>query len=94
MDASENNTTTFRLFNQGEFYKIRLMVLDQRILAWIDGERIIDEDIEGTQISIRPDVELSCPLGLSTFQTTGAIDSIRIRKLSEPETVHWGQSDF
>jgi len=94
MDASENNTTSFRLFNQGEFYKIRLMVLDKRILAWIDGERIIDEEIEGTQISIRPDVELSCPLGLSTFQTTGAVESIKIRELSEPEVVHWSQSDF
>ena len=89
MDASENNTTTFRLFNKGEFYLIRLLVIDHRILAWIDGERIIDEEIEGVQISIRPDVELSCPLGISTFQTTGAIDFIKIRKLSEPEIKHW-----
>jgi hypothetical protein len=89
MDASENNTTQFRLFNKGEWYDVRLMVLDHRILAWIDGERIIDEIIENSEIGIRPEVELSCPLGFATWQTTGAIESIQIRKLSEAELARW-----
>jgi len=89
MDASENNTTQFRLFNKGEWYDIRLMVLDDRIVAWIDGERIIDENIKDSEIGIRSEVELSCPLGFATWQTTGAIESIRLRKLSEAELARW-----
>lgn len=93
MDASENNTTSYRLFTEDEWYVIKLMVLDDRILAWIDGERIIDESIVDTEISIRAEVELSCPLGISTYQTTGAIDYIKLRKLSEPEIASWSQNE-
>jgi len=93
MDASENNTTSYRLFTEGEWYVIKLMVLDDRILAWIDGERIIDESIVDTEISIRTEVELSCPLGISTYQTTGAVEYIKLRELSEPEIASWSQSE-
>lgn len=89
MDASENNTTQFRLFNEGEWYNIRLMVLDHRILAWIDGVRIIDENIEDSEIGIRSEVELSRPLGFATWQTMGGIESIRLRELSEDELSRW-----
>ena len=89
MDASENNTTQFRLFNEDEWYNVRILVLDHRIVAWIDGERIIDENIEDSEIGIRPEVELSCPLGFATWQTTGAIESIQLRKLSEAELARW-----
>lgn len=89
MDASENNTTQFRLFNEDEWYNIRLLVLDDRIVAWIDGERIIDEDIEDKEIGIRAEVELNCPLGFATWQTTGGIESVRLRELSEEELSRW-----
>ncbi|MBD3674723.1 MAG: DUF1080 domain-containing protein [Planctomycetaceae bacterium] len=93
MDASENNTTSYRLFREDEWYVIKLMVLDDRILAWIDGERIIDESIVDTDISIRAEVELSCPLGIATYQTTGGVEYIKLRKLSEPEIASWHQSE-
>lgn len=85
MDASENETTHFRKFEKGEWYRVRVRVTPTRIRAWLDNERIVDQDIDERNVGIRPEVELSCPLGLSTWQTTGAVKDIRVRKLSPAE---------
>ena len=83
MDASENETTQYQSFEQGRWYHIRLRVSKERIEVWIDNERFVNQPITGRQISLRPgDIELSKPLGLATWQTTGAFRSIRIRELS------------
>lgn len=84
-DASENQTTQFRIFKKGEWYKVRLRVTEAEIVAWIDGERIIEQELEDHKLSIRIEVELSCPFGFSTWQTTGALKDLRIRTLNASE---------
>ena len=81
-DASENETTTYRKFENGKWYKIRLRVTEKNIQAWIGKEKIIDQDIVDKRISIRIEVELSKPFGFSTWQTTGALRKIRVRELA------------
>jgi hypothetical protein len=81
MDASENETTTYRTFKKGQWYRIRLRVTDDKIEAWIDDEQIVDQDLQGRKVSIRREVELSRPLGFSTWQTTAALRNIRLREL-------------
>ena len=85
LDASENETTTYREFKNGTWYKIRLRVSDHRIQAWIDGKEMIDVDTTNRKISIRYEVEPSRPFGFATWQTTGALRGIRIRELSDEE---------
>lgn len=80
-DASENETTTYRRFKNGRWYRVRLRVTDEKIQAWLDGKNIVDQDIRGRKISIRVEVEPSKPFGFATWQTTGALRNIRIRKL-------------
>jgi len=87
MDASENDTTTFQEFKNGQWYRVRLRVMKKRIQAWLDKEQIVDADITGSKISVRIEVELSRPFGIATWQTTGAIKNIRIRKLKPDELV-------
>jgi hypothetical protein len=72
-DASENETTTFHSFKDKQWYRIRLRVTKEKIEAWIDKEKIVDLKIKDRRISIRSEVELSCPLGVSTWNTTGAL---------------------
>lgn len=84
-DASENQTTQFRQFRKGEWYRVKLRVTEDRIVAWLDGERIIDQELADRKLSIRIEVELSCPFGLSTWQTTGAIKDLKLRKLTSEE---------
>ncbi|MEW4488198.1 DUF1080 domain-containing protein [Thalassoglobus sp. JC818] len=80
-DASENDTTDYYSFENGKWYKIRLRVDDEMIRAWIDGEQVVKLNHKENRISVRIEMELSKPLGLATFQTTGAIRNFTMREL-------------
>lgn len=83
LDASENETTTYRTFKSNRWYRVRLRVLENRIQAWLDDEKIVDVDTSDKAISIRPEVELSQPLGLATWQTTAELRDIKVRKVGK-----------
>jgi hypothetical protein len=80
-DASENETTKLRKFEKGQWYKIRLEVTEKNIRAWIDEAPVVDFTINGKKLSIRPEVHLSLPFGITTWNTTGALRNIRLRKI-------------
>lgn len=82
-DASENETTTYQSFESGKWYKIRLQVTEKRIRAWLDEKKIVDVDITGKEISIRPEVQLSLPFGIAAWQTTAELRDIRYRILKK-----------
>ena len=85
MDASENETTKFMNFEQDRWYRVRLRVTENRLEAWIDKEKLVDVVTTGKRISVRPgDIELSRPIGLSAWQTTGAFRNIRWRAVTGP----------
>jgi len=84
-DASENETAVYKDFKPKVWYRFRLRVTEKRIEAWIDNELMVEADIEGRKISVRPEVELSIPLGFCTWRTTGVLRNIRVRKLTEAE---------
>ena len=84
-DAAHNETHTNRRFKTGQWYRIRLRVLPERLVAWVDDEKIIDVSTKGKKISLRQDIDASKPLGLSSFQTTAAIKDVKIRKLGDVE---------
>ncbi len=81
MDASDNDTTTYRSFQRGTFYAVRVRVTDKLLEAWIDDEQVVNQDIEDRIVSTRPEVDLSKPLGISSFDTKGAVRKIQLRKL-------------
>ena len=80
-DAAENETTSSFVFEKGRWYLIRLLVTESKIEAWIDQEKVIDFITRGKKLSIRPEVTLSRPLGIATWNTTAGVRNIRIRKL-------------
>lgn len=85
MDASENETTTYEGFKNGQWYKVRLRVTDGKIEAWLDKKKIINQAVKDRKFSVRLEVELSQPLGFATWQTSAALRKIRLRKLSAAE---------
>lgn len=80
-DASENETTILREFEQKRWYKIRLQVTGKTIKAWIDDKSIVDFVIGNKKLSIRPEVELSKPFGIASWNTCAALRNIRVRQL-------------
>ncbi len=84
-DASENETTLFREFKNGQWYKIRLRVLENRLTAWIDGKEIIDVDLTGKKIGIRSEVDPSRPLGFCSYSTKAALRNIVLKEFEPPK---------
>ena len=84
-DASDNLTTTFHNFQDETWYDIRIRVSDHKITAWIDDEQVVRHRREGHQFGVRFESEPSRPLGISTWQTSGAVRNIRLRNLTEEE---------
>src|SRR5712691_879734 len=87
LDASENETTKYMKFDAGRWHRLRLRVTREQIEAWIDDEKIVDQSIAGRKISLRPgDIDMSKPFGLATWQTSGALRDIKIRRINAGAT--------
>ncbi|MBN1815960.1 MAG: PQQ-binding-like beta-propeller repeat protein [Sedimentisphaerales bacterium] len=87
-DAANNETATSFDFKKGQWYDIRLRVTLDRIQAWINDEPLVNIRITGRNMGVRFEVEMARPLGVSTWQTTGAVRNIQVKRIvpqKEPE---------
>ena len=80
-DAAHNDTTEWKEFETGEWYRITVEVGKDAIRCWIGDEMLVDQPREGHEFSIRPEVFLSKPLGISCYGTVAAIRDVRYRLL-------------
>ncbi len=81
-DASENETGDAYIFEDNRWYDIKLRVTDAELTVWIDGKSVIDCEVEGRKVSMRPgEIEMSVPLGICTFATTGVLKNIKLCKI-------------
>jgi hypothetical protein len=79
-DASENETTKFKEFQTGRWYRIRVRVTDAKVECWIDDEQMVDLELGDHKISVRWEVESSQPLGVAAWRTKAAIRNFKIRR--------------
>ncbi len=88
-DASNNETSSWRDFENDQWYQIKLRVEPERIRAWIDGRKVVEAVTKDRKIGIRPEVNLCRPLGFSTWRTAAALRKIEVRSLApnEPDPV-------
>ncbi|MBS1857967.1 MAG: DUF1080 domain-containing protein [Acidobacteria bacterium] len=81
-DASENDTSTSRDFQNGRWYRLWFAVNTDRVRAWIDDELVIDVPLANREVGLRPgEIELSKPFGIATYNTTAKIRNISWRPL-------------
>ena len=84
MDASENSTGTYQRYKDNEWYKIRLRVTPKNLSTWVNDKQVIDADIEGKKINVRPGpIESYLPLSLTTFATTAEIKNVVLTPIAE-----------
>lgn len=86
LDAANNETARYESFDKGRWYKIRLRVSDNGLMGWIDDKQVVGVETKGRKISIRPEVELSRPLGISCYSTVAGLKEIQIRDLTSEES--------
>jgi hypothetical protein len=84
-DASENETGKFVDYKNNRWYKFRVRVTDERIQCWIDDKSVIDVSIEGRRVGTRIETDANKPLGFATWETSGAVRKIEVRKLAAEE---------
>jgi hypothetical protein len=82
-DAAENETTSMQNFETNRWYHIKLAVTDKYIRAWIDSSEVVNFTIGAKKLSIRPEVELSRPFGITSWYTTAAIRNIRLERIKK-----------
>jgi hypothetical protein len=82
LDASENETSTLVRFENRRWYRVLLRVQPGRITARLDDETIVDVETTGRRIGIRPEVELSRPLGIAAYRTRAALRGIAVRTVA------------
>ncbi|NQZ59802.1 MAG: hypothetical protein HRT88_20305 [Lentisphaeraceae bacterium] len=80
-DAANNDTSIPIHFINKQWYRVRLRVVNEVIQVFMDDKRIVDVNTKGIKLSVRPEVELSRPLGLSSFATRSAYRKIVLRRL-------------
>ncbi len=87
-DASSNDTTKFMKFDEKRWYAIRVQVRKDHLSAWIDDDSMVDEPLTDRKLTTRSEVDLSKPLGIATWRTTGAVRDIKWRALTDADTPH------
>jgi hypothetical protein len=80
-DASENDTTRYMAFDDKRWYRIRVRVTGQAIQAWIDDQQVVDQPLQGRQVSLRTETDLCKPLGVAAWQTRAALRKMEYRRL-------------
>ena len=85
LDAANNETARYESFDKNQWYKIRLRVSENGLMGWIDDKQVVGVETKGRKISIRPEVDLSRPLGISCYSTVAGLKEIQIRELTPEE---------
>ena len=75
-DAESNETRIMKSFDKDVWYQIQLLVSESTIIAWIDNEKVVDFNYMEHELYVRPEVELSKPFGICSWETTGELRNI------------------
>lgn len=82
LDASENETGSAMQFENGKWYRIRLVCTSGKIEAWIDDQKVVDVTTDNRKLSLRPGPITACaPFGFGSWQSAAEIRGARWKKL-------------
>ncbi|MGB1926555.1 MAG: DUF1080 domain-containing protein [Rubripirellula sp.] len=84
-DASENETTDFRNFDNDRWYKVRVRVDSYQIQCWIDDKLACDVPRAEKKFDIRYEMDQCVPLGVANFQCKSELRNLRYRALTAAE---------
>lgn len=80
-DAAHNSTRVLRAFPNGRDHTVHLSVTAAHVAVRIDGQPLLAADLRGHTLGLRPEVQLSRPLGLAAFACDASFTAVRWRPL-------------
>lgn len=83
-DAANNDTRTLRRFDADRDYTANVTVRAASVACTLDGQTLCAIDPRRHRLGLRPEVQLSRPLGVASFATATAITRLRWRELPAP----------
>jgi hypothetical protein len=86
-DASDNQTTMFKAFDNDQWYRARVRVEEAQISAWVDGTQLFVHPRQGHQFDIRFEMDPCTPYGIANYECDSQIRNIQIRRLHPSELV-------
>ncbi|MCC9601949.1 DUF1080 domain-containing protein [Stieleria sp. JC731] len=84
-DASDNETTMFKAYDDERWYKARVRVEDVQITVWIDDIKMFDVPRKDRKFDIRFEMDPCTPLGIANFECDSQFRNIAIRRLKPSE---------
>lgn len=84
-DASENETTLFRDYEDNQWYEVRVRVDPFGIQCWVDDDIVAEVARAEHTFGLRYEMEVCEPLGIAAYETNAEYRRIRIRKLKDVE---------
>ncbi|MBP7951333.1 MAG: hypothetical protein KA004_16945 [Verrucomicrobiales bacterium] len=86
MAANENNTTSYQQYEDNKWYRFRVQITADMLVAYVDEKKVVSANIKNRKVSLRPgEIEGCAPLGFASWQTKGAVRHLVIRKLKPGE---------
>jgi hypothetical protein len=85
MYAAENETGTYKSFDEKTYYQFKLRVSEHAITASIDGKEYVNLKTKGRKLSLHPAMEPAKPLGISCYATVAGVKDIQFRELTAEE---------
>lgn len=84
-DASENETSKYYKYENDRWYRFRVRVTPSHIACWVDDAPVVAVDYTGRQVKTRPETRGNQPLGFCTWETSGSVRKVTVRRLTPPE---------
>lgn len=92
-DASDNDTTMFKNYDDKRWYNARVRVETQKITVWIDGKEMFDQPRKDHEFDIRFEMDPCTPMGIANFECDSQIRNIEIRRLHASEIASADEDD-
>lgn len=81
-DANENSTRGEQRYQNGTWYRVRIEVRPEDIRAWINDRPMVNVNIKGRKVGLRPGFIDHClPFGFATWNTVGKVRNVRVELL-------------
>ncbi len=81
-DANENSTRGEMRYENGLWYRVRIEVRPEDIRAWINDRPMVNVNIRGRKVGLRPGFIDHClPFGFATWNTGGKVRQVVVRVL-------------